>query len=69
MDPTNFYHLGQIQHQERVQTAEEYRRAEALRSEPSGWQRLIARLRARAVMTDAAPRENAWAYRDTVVTD
>ena len=44
MDPTNLYHLGQIQHQERLQAAEERRLAELLRGEPTFWRRLIARL-------------------------
>lgn len=43
MDPTNFYHLGQIQHQERVQAAEEYRLSKLMNSKLSRWQRLIAR--------------------------
>jgi hypothetical protein len=42
MDSTNFYHLGQIRHQEMVQEAENRRRAESLRAEPTVWQRLIA---------------------------
>ena len=43
MDPTNFYRLGQIQHQEFQQAAEEHRLAKLARQtseQPSLWQRL-----------------------------
>lgn len=60
MDPTNFYHLGQIRHQETVREAENYRLAQALRTEPTLLQRFRARLSARLPASPARQAVSAW---------